>query len=207
MIGLARPSRGLLLAGNPLRPVRPWSVSMADEKITQGKILTHNFGFAMSEDGMKLGVSRYFPAHRRPGAFRGTSSASRFAEAGVRFTRGRGTPPSGWWRPSVTTAPTPASPWCAACRPEETQGTGAIIALGDLDYPVLSPGPVSPRYSPPRTARPGETIDGRSLPTEKKFHARRRRSNRGRQTWDPGTRPRIPTSSRVWGMAPPLRAA
>lgn len=167
---------------------------MADEK-TFENTPDALFRFAMSEDGMTLGVSRYFP----PKGGRGPSVElirEQLAAAGVRLpldeeAAERVVEAAREDRPCTGIALIRGTP------PEEPRH-GALIALGDLEYPVF-PQDRFARYRPPRTARPGETIDGRPLPTQEEFKPEDVEVTIGENVdWDPTTESYV---SRVWGIA------
>jgi len=167
---------------------------MADEKSLK-KGPDARFRFAMSEDGMTLGVNRYFPAcgGREPSV---DLIREQVAEAGVRL------PVNGDAARRVVEAIRDGRPFTGIALvrgvpPREPQH-GALIALGDLDYPVF-PQDRFARYRRPRSARPGETIDGVSLPAKQDFRPDDIEVTIGDNVdWDPVTESYV---SRVWGLA------
>jgi hypothetical protein len=167
---------------------------MADEKPLKENP-DAQFRFAMSDDGMKLGVSRYFPATggREPSV---DLIREQVAEAGVRL------PVDEDAARRVVEAIHDGRPFTGIALvrgipPGEPQH-GALIALGDLDYPVF-PQDRFARYREPRSARPGETIDGTPIPTKHDFNPEDIQVTVGDNVdWDPTTESYV---SRVWGMA------
>ncbi|WP_243544401.1 FapA family protein [Pseudodesulfovibrio tunisiensis] len=121
------------------------------------------FRFAMSEDGMKLGVNRYFPAEGGEGPsvallrrqvlqagvdLSGLDYDEAAAERIVQAVQtGRE------FRGIVLVRGVPVQ------EPEDAR----LVALGNLDYPVF-PGDGFARKYPPLTAAPGRTISGQVLP-------------------------------------------
>ncbi|AMK10481.1 FapA family protein [Pseudodesulfovibrio indicus] len=167
---------------------------MPDDK-GQNNSKDARFRFCLSEDGMKLGVNRYFP----PSGGEGPSVEllrRQVAEAGVRLpideeaarriveavelgnefrgiTLVRGVPP---------TEPRDAS----------------LAALGDLEYPVF-PNDQFLRFRPAAKAANGVTIDGRPLTPERKFVPKELEAEPGENVeWDPAAKA---FRSRVWGTA------
>ncbi|MBG0791767.1 MAG: DUF342 domain-containing protein [Desulfovibrionaceae bacterium] len=153
------------------------------------------FRFAMSKDGMKLGVSRYFP----PNCGREPSAAlirKQLAEAGVDL------PVDAAAADRVIKAIREGRPFTGITLvrgiPPQEPRHGSLIALGDLDYPVF-PGDKFARYRRPKAARPGRTIDGRTLPAEKDFTPDDITVKAGDNVdWDPADDTFV---SRAWGMA------
>ncbi|MUM77706.1 DUF342 domain-containing protein [Pseudodesulfovibrio sp. F-1] len=154
------------------------------------------FRFAMSEDGMKLGVSRYFPPQ---GAGEGPSVAllkRQVAEAGVRL------PVDEEAARRVVDA---------IQRDEEIRRivlvrgidvqeprNASLVALGNLDFPVF-PGDRFARKHPPRRARDGETIDGRVTTPKEHFEPEDIKVTVGANVeFDSLTNAYVST---VWGMA------
>ena len=167
---------------------------MADEKAFK-QSPDAQFRFAMSEDGMTLGVSRYFPANggREPSV---DLIREQVAEAGVRLPVNE----DAARRVVEAIRDGRSCTGIALVRgipPREPQH-GALVALGDLDYPVF-PQDRFARYRKPRSARPGETIDGTPLPTKQNFKPDDIEVTVGDNVdWDPTTASYV---SRVWGMA------
>lgn len=167
---------------------------MADDKTPRDNP-DAQFRFAISEDGMTLGVSRYFPptGGREPSV---KLIREQIAEAGVQIpvdddAARRVLDAIRENRPCTGIALVRGTP------PTEPQH-GALIALGDLDYPVF-PNDRFARYRKPHTAKPGETIDGRILLTEKEFEPEDVKVNIGSNVdWDPTSECYV---SRVWGIA------
>lgn len=162
---------------------------------TPRKCSDARFRFALSEDGMTLGVSRYFPpCGGRPPSV--DLIREQLNDAGVRepmiedaALRVVEAINEGW--PFTGIALVRGVP------PREPRH-GAIISLGDLDYPVF-PGDRFARYRPPRSARPGRTIDNVALPPEQDFTPDDVTVTVGDNVdWDPVSESYV---SRVWGMA------
>lgn len=153
------------------------------------------FRFAMSEDGMKLGVSRYFP----PQGGEGPSVAllkRQVAKAGV------GLPVDEEAAREIISA---------IQRDEEIRRVvlvrgievqeprhASLVALGNLEYPVF-PGDRFARKHPPQHARDGETIDGRIIHPKEQFEPEDVEVTLGDNvSFDPLTNSYV---SRAWGMA------
>jgi uncharacterized protein (DUF342 family) len=153
------------------------------------------FRFAMSEDGMKLGVSRYFP----PQGGEGPSVAllkRQVAEAGVTLPVDEDAA-----RQIID----------AIQRDEEIRRivlvrgisvqepcNATLMALGNLEYPVF-PGDRFARKHPPVSARVGETIDRRTIPPKDAFEPQDITVTLGDNVeFDPLTHAYVST---VWGMA------
>lgn len=124
-----------------------------------GKSPDAQFRFSMSEDGMKLGVSRYSPPEggegpsvdlikRQVAAAGVTLPVDEVAAAKVVQSAQQG----GEVRKAVLVRGLPAT------EPRD----GSLMALGDLDYPVF-PSDRFARKQEPVEARDGQTIDGRIL--------------------------------------------
>jgi len=153
------------------------------------------FRFAMSEDGMKLGVNRYFPPNggenpsvellRKQVAGAGVqlpideSAAQRIVDAieqgqefkGIALVRG-----------------------IPAAEPMDA----TLMALGDLDFPVF-PGDRFIRFRQAQKAANGQTIDGRVLTPKGNFTPEDISIETGENVeWDPVTES---YASQVWGMA------
>ncbi|CCH49173.1 FapA family protein [Pseudodesulfovibrio piezophilus] len=153
------------------------------------------FRFAMSEDGMKLGVSRYFP----PNGGEGPSVkllCRQVAEAGVRL-------------PVDENA---ANQVIAAIQrdgevrrivlvhgiPVQEPRHASLVALGNLEFPVF-PGDRFARKHEPLPARDGETIDGRILKPKEDFEPNDIEVSMGENIeLDPLTECYV---SQVWGLA------
>ncbi|QGY40053.1 DUF342 domain-containing protein [Pseudodesulfovibrio cashew] len=123
------------------------------------------FRFAMSEDGMKLGVSRYFP----PNGGEGPSVEllkRQLADAGVLLPVDEvaarqvveGILDQGEIKRLALVNGIPAQ------EPRD----GCLMALGDLEFPVF-PGDRFARKREPLQAKPGETIDGRLIKPREDF--------------------------------------
>lgn len=154
------------------------------------------FRFAMSEDGMKLGVSRYSPPE---GGGEGPSVellCRQVAAAGVLL-------------PVDVQAARQVID--AIQRDDEVRrivlvrGTevqeprhASLVALGNLEFPVF-PGDRFARKHPPVHARPGETIDRRTIPPKEHFEPTDITVTLGENVdLDPLTNSYV---SQVWGMA------
>lgn len=123
------------------------------------------FRFAMSEDGMKLGVSRYFP----PNGGEGPSVEllrRQVSEAGVQLPMDERAAKQvidaiqrdGEIRRIVLVH---------GIKPQEPTNA-QLMALGDLNFPVFA-GDRFARKNGPFEARDGQTIDGRSIKTQEDF--------------------------------------
>ena len=153
------------------------------------------FRFAMSEDGMKLGVSRYFPPNggeepsvellRRQVAEAGVSlpidedAAHQIIEA---------VKSKGEIKRIVLVRGIPA---------QEPQDA-SLVALGNLDYPVF-PGDRFARKHEAKPAQAGQTIDGKPLEPKKDFTPKDIAITMGDNVeFDPLTETYV---SQAWGMA------
>ncbi|QJB58359.1 DUF342 domain-containing protein [Pseudodesulfovibrio sp. zrk46] len=152
------------------------------------------FRFAMSEDGMKLGVSRYFPPNggegpsvellRRQVASAGVQlpideiAAKQVVEAIQR---------DGEIRRMVLVHGIPA----------QEPKNASLVALGDFEYPVF-PGDRFARKHEPKHAADGQTIDGRVLKPTQDFEPEDIEVTMGENVeLDPLTEAYV---SQVWGM-------
>lgn len=131
----------------------------------QGKNKDALFRFAMSEDGMKLGISRYLP----PNGGEGPSVEllmRQVAAAGVRLPVDEDAA-----RQVVdalnSTGEVKRIPLVKGI-PVQEPADASLVALGDLDWPVF-PGDHFARKNPPARATQGETIDGRIIKPKKNF--------------------------------------
>jgi uncharacterized protein (DUF342 family) len=153
------------------------------------------FRFAMSEDGMKLGVSRYFP----PQGGEGPSVAllkRQVAQAGVRL------PVDEEAAREVVGAIQRDDEIrrIVLVRGIEAQEPrhASLVALGNLEFPVF-PGDRFARKHPPRRARDGETIDGRPLHPKEHFEPEDIKVSMGDNVeFDALTNAYVSTA---WGMA------
>lgn len=153
------------------------------------------FRFAMSKDGMKLGVSRYFP----PNGGEGPSVEllrRQVADAGVRLPIDEDAAKQiveailqdGEIRRIVLVHGIP---------PQEPKDAN-LVALGNLDFPVF-PGDQFARKHAPRSAQAGETIDGRILNPKEHFEPKDVAISIGENVeFNPITGY---FTSQVWGMA------
>lgn len=153
------------------------------------------FRFAMSEDGMKLGVSRYFP----PNGGEGPSVEllrRQVADAGVRLpvddTAAKqvidAIQRDGEIRRIVLVSGIPV---------QEPQNA-SLVALGNLEYPVF-PGDRFARKNKPLHAQSGETIDGRIIKPKEHFEPEDIDIQMGENVdFDPLTESYVSTA---WGMA------
>jgi len=153
------------------------------------------FRFALSEDGMKLGVSRYFPPNggegpsvellRRQVAAAGVSlpidenAAEQIVDAIQQ---------NGEVRRMVLVHGIPLQ------EPENA----SLMALGDLNYPVF-PGDRFARKHEPQHAKAGQTIDGRTLTPKEDFEPEDIQISMGEFVeLDPLTESYV---AQIWGMA------
>jgi len=123
------------------------------------------FRFSLSEDGMKLGVSRYFPP--KGGAEPSVELLMRqVAGAGVDLPVDEEAA-----RQVVDAIRTHGEikriPLVRGIPPQEPRD-GSLTALGNLDFPVF-PGDRFARLRKAQSARDGRTIDGRALKPKGKF--------------------------------------
>ncbi|MGL1862964.1 MAG: FapA family protein [Pseudodesulfovibrio sp.] len=167
---------------------------MADGKATK-KNPDAQFRFSMSEDGMKLGVSRYFP----PNGGEGPSVdllRRQVAAAGVQLPVDEeaaqqiveSIEKSGEVRRVVLVSGTPVQ------EPKHA----ALVGLGNLDFPVF-PGDRFARKKEPLSAEDGKTIDGRVIKPKENFKPDDITVKMGENVeLDPLTDSYV---SLVWGMA------
>jgi hypothetical protein len=137
---------------------------MANDKTTE-KNKDALFRFAMSEDGMKLGVSRYFPPNGGAGPsvkllMRQVANAGvnlpvdeQAAELIINSIRQTG---------EIKRIP------LVRGIPVQEPCDASMVALGDLHWPVF-PGDHFARKNPPTHAKAGQTIDGRTIKPKKNF--------------------------------------
>ena len=154
-----------------------------------------NFRFAMSKDGMKLGVSRYTPPSggKEPSV---ELLRSQVAAAGVRLPiveeaaeRILEAVEAGQEFKGITLVR-----GIPATEPREA----STVVLGNLDFPVF-PEDRFVRFRPARNAEPGETIDGRPLAPKNTFIPEKVTLEKGDNVeWDQDQEAFF---SRVWGMA------
>lgn len=153
------------------------------------------FRFCMSEDGMKLGVNRYFP----PDGGKGPSVEMlrrQVAEAGVRLPIDEDAArriveavEQGREFRGITLV--------RGISPTEPRDAH-LAALGELEYPVF-PGDPFLRFRPAAKAADGMTIDGRSLAPNGKFTPKEIKVQPGENVeWDPANNV---YRARVWGTA------
>ena len=153
------------------------------------------FRFAMSEDGMKLGVSRYFP----PNGGEGPSLElirRQVAMAGVRLPIDKNA------AKQIIDAIQCDEEFrrIVLVRGIEVQDSqnASIMALGNLEFPVF-PGDRFARKHPPKEARAGETIDGRITQPKDTFTPQDINIEMGDNVdFDPLTDSFV---SQVWGIA------
>lgn len=137
---------------------------MADQTASQ-KNKDALFRFAMSEDGMKLGISRYFP----PNGGEGPSVdllVRQIASAGIRLPVDEEAAEQviNTLRETGEVKRIPLVRGVPMLEPADA----TMVALGDLDWPVF-PGDRFARKTPPVHAQAGETIDGRTVKPQKHF--------------------------------------
>ena len=153
------------------------------------------FRFAMSEDGMKLGVSRYIP----PSGGEGPSVEllkRQVAEAGVNLPVDENAA-----RQVVDAIQRDGEikrvVLVRGIDAQEPQNA-SLVALGNIDFPVF-PGDGFARLNPPLEARDGETIDGRFIKPQEHFNPESIDVKVGDNVEvDPLTGEYV---SKVWGMA------
>lgn len=167
---------------------------MADEK-TLNNNPDAQFRFAMSEDGMKLGVSRYFPPSggREPSV---QLICEQVAAAGVQL------PVDEEAAQRVVDAIYDEESYTGIALvrgiPHIDSQDAAVIALGDLDFPVF-PEDRFARFRPALEAAEGQTIDGRVLtPTKTDAPTDMKISMGENVNFDPTTESYV---AEVWGMA------
>ncbi|WP_319583113.1 FapA family protein [uncultured Pseudodesulfovibrio sp.] len=153
------------------------------------------FRFSMSEDGMKLGVNRYFP----PNGGQGPSVAllkAQVAAAGVRLPVDEdaakriveAVKTGGEFRGITLVRGIP---------PQEPQ-EAALAGLGNLEFPVF-PEDRFLRFRPATEAADGQSIDGRILHPKGTFSPKPVKVTVGDNVaWDPAKEAYY---SQVWGMA------
>jgi len=149
----------------------------------------------MSEDGMKLGVSRYFP----PNGGRGPSVeliCEQVIAAGVQL------PVDEEAAQRVVDAIHDGESYTGIALvhgiPETNSQDAAVIALGDLDFPVF-PDDRFARFRPALEAANGQTIDGRVLKPTKTNKPTDMKITMGENvSFDPTTECYV---AAVWGMA------
>lgn len=153
------------------------------------------FRFAMSEDGMKLGVSRYFPPNggAQPSV---ELLIQQVARAGVRL------PVDEDAAEQVVNSifETGEAKRLTLVRgvPVLEPADASLVALGDLNWPVF-PGDHFARKNPPVYSQAGETIDGRTIKPKKSFEPKDIEVKMGENVeLDPITENFV---SQVWGMA------
>jgi len=167
---------------------------MADEKDLENSS-DAQFRFAMSEDGMKLGVSRFFP----PNGGEGPSVEllrRQVAAAGVLFPVDEAAA-----RQVVAAVQRDGEirriVLVRGIEAQEPQHA-MLVALGNLEFPVF-PGDRFARKRPPLHARDGETIDGRIIKTKEHFEPDDIEVKMGENVeFDSLTESYV---SQVWGMA------
>jgi len=153
------------------------------------------FRFAMSEDGMKLGVSRYFPPNGGEGP--SVELIQRQAvEAGVNL------PVDEEAARQVINAIQQDTEFrrIVLVRGIEVQEpqNASLVALGNLDFPAF-PGDRFARKNPPLEARAGKTIDGRITQPKEHFTPEDVEIKMGDNVdFDPLTNSYV---SQAWGMA------
>ncbi|WP_285906679.1 DUF342 domain-containing protein [Pseudodesulfovibrio pelocollis] len=154
------------------------------------------FRFALSEDGMKLGVSRYFPPQ---GGGEGPSVKllkRQVAQAGVRLPVDEQAA-----REVVDSIQRDEEiRRIVLVRGVEVQEPrhASLVALGNLDFPVF-PGDRFARKHPPCHASDGETIDGRVIHPREHFEPEDIKVTMGENVeFDALTNAYVST---VWGMA------
>lgn len=170
----------------------PSLVHMADEHTMNNS--DAQFRFAMSEDGMKLGVSRYFP----PNGGKGPSVEllkQQVADAGVQLPVDEEAA-----RRVIESIQTGGEirriVLVRGIEVQEPQNA-SISALGNIEYPVF-PGDRFSRKRPPLNARAGETIDGRIIEPTENFEPEDIEIEMGDNVeYDPLTESYL---SQVWGM-------
>ncbi|WP_272701043.1 DUF342 domain-containing protein [Desulfovibrio sp. Fe33] len=153
------------------------------------------FRFCMSEDGMKLGVNRYFP----PNGGKEPSVAllkAQVAACGVRL------PVDEEAAGRIVAAVLAGDefrgiPLVRGIPPREPR-EAVLSALGDLQFPVF-PEDRFLRFRPAATAAVGESIDGRAIRPTGSFTPKAVKVEAGEHVdWDPSAGAYY---SRVWGVA------
>jgi hypothetical protein len=153
------------------------------------------FRFAMSKDGMKLGVNRYFP----PNGGQGPSVAllkAQVADCGVRL------PVDEEAARRIVEAVKTGGEFRGITLvrgiPPREPSEAALTSLGDLEYPVF-PEDRFLRFRPAAEAADGKTIDGRVIPAKGAFTPKPVKVEMGENVaWDSAQQAYY---SQVWGMA------
>ncbi|WP_319470896.1 FapA family protein [uncultured Pseudodesulfovibrio sp.] len=153
------------------------------------------FRFAMSEDAMKLGVSRYFPPNggEEPSV---ELLRRQVAEAGVQLPIDE----NAAQQIIDAISKNREIPRIALVKgiPAQEPQDASLVALGDLDYPVF-PGDRFARLHPAKEAAEGQTIDGKRLKPQRDFKPKSIEVKMGENVeHDPLTNAYV---SQVWGMA------
>ncbi|EGB15256.1 protein of unknown function DUF342 [Pseudodesulfovibrio mercurii] len=152
------------------------------------------FRFCMSEDGMKLGVNRYFPPNggKEPSV---PLLRAQVAACGVRL------PVDEDAARRIVEAVTEGREFRGITLvrgiPPREPREASLAPLGDLEYPVF-PDDRFLRFRPATKAAEGETIDGRTLKPNGTFTPKPVKVERGENAdWDPAAEAYY---SLVWGM-------
>jgi len=153
------------------------------------------FRFAMSKDGMKLGVNRYFP----PNGGQGPSVAllkAQVAACGVRLPVDEDA--AGRIVEAVKTGSEFRGITLVRGIPPQEPREATLASLGDLEFPVF-PNDRFLRYRPATKAADGESIDGRTIPPKGTFTPKPVKVEMGENVaWDSTEEAYY---SQVWGMA------
>lgn len=167
---------------------------MADEKALK-ESPDARFRFALSEDGMKLGVNRYFPPNggKNPSV---ELLRKQVAEAGVQL------PIDNDAAQRVITAITQGNEFKGIALvhgiPAAEPMDATLMGLGDLEFPVF-PGDRFIRFRQAQQAENGQTIDGRILTPKGSFTPEDISVETGENVeWDPITESYV---AQIWGMA------
>nr|WP_287411205.1 FapA family protein [Pseudodesulfovibrio sp.] len=167
---------------------------MADEKALK-KNPDARFRFALSEDGMKLGVNRYFPPNggKNPSV---ELLRKQVAEAGVQL------PIDNDAAQRIIDAITQGNEFkgIALVRgiPATEPMDATLMGLGDLEFPVF-PGDRFIRFRQAQQSGNGQTIDGRELTPKGNFTPEDLSVETGENVeWDPITESYV---AQIWGMA------
>ncbi|WP_071547042.1 DUF342 domain-containing protein [Pseudodesulfovibrio hydrargyri] len=153
------------------------------------------FRFSMSEDGMKLGVNRYFP----PNGGKGPSVAllkAQVAACGVRLPVDEDAAKR--IVEAVTTGAEFRGITLVRGIPPREPREATLAPLGDLEFPVF-PGDRFLRFRPAAKAADGESIDGRPVPPSTTFTPKPVKVELGENVaWDSSEEAYY---SQVWGLA------
>jgi hypothetical protein len=167
---------------------------MADEQALRDSP-DAEFRFCMSEDGMKLGVNRYFP----PNGGKEPSVAllkAQVAACGVRLPVDEDAAKR--IVEAVQTGDEFRGITLVRGIPPREPREATLAGLGDLEFPVF-PDDRFLRFRPPAKAAAGESIDGRALPPNGSFTPKPVKVETGENVgWDAASEAYY---ALVWGMA------